>query len=238
MGALAAIATVAGGIGTAINAYGTIAGGGAQEQAYQRAGQGYEQAGIAKQRAAEYEALQLEEKARLEREAGRNELATAQVEAGTYKRRKELALSSLQARAASSGFTATDPTSLALADEIARYGTLEEDRAVAGGTVKRAAAFAQARSFDASAGGRRFEGEAERVAAHNQAEAAYYAGRAARKKSYFDAASTILGGISTIAGRFNPSAGSGEISTPISEAYDPATGWRTTTHRTTRYRYQ
>ena len=38
-------------------------------------------------------------------------------------RQKNLALSRLQAVGASSGFSATDPSNLALANEISKYGT-------------------------------------------------------------------------------------------------------------------
>ena len=163
---LAVGATVA---GTAVSAAGTIAGGKAQQQS------------------SEFQAKQIEEKARQEREAGLVQLAQSQNEAAQYKRRKELALSTEQTRGAAGGFSATDPTSLAIADEIARYGTLQEGMAVYGGTSRRAGAEAQARSFENQAAGTRYEGEAARTA------------------SKWKAASTILGGVSTIATRFAPS---------------------------------
>lgn len=163
---LAVIAAGATAASTGVSAMGTIAGGKAAQQS------------------AEYQAKQLDEKAKLERESGMMELAGGQKEAAEYKRRKELALSAGQARAASSGFSATDPTSLALADEIARYGTLQEETAVYGGTTKRAASEAQARVYQAQGAGSRYEG------------------KVAKKASKIKAAGTILEGISTIAGRF------------------------------------
>jgi hypothetical protein len=174
IGASAAIA------GGGVSALGTIGAGKAKEQAYE-----------SKARSREYEALQLDEKGRLERESGKNMLAQAQSDAGELKHKKELALSTLQARGAASGFSATDASSLKLAEDISGYGTLQEERAVAGGTIKRAGAEAQARTFDAMAGGARYEAAADRIA-----------GRYARKASRIDAASTILGAVSNLALRF------------------------------------
>ena len=147
--AIAAIATIAGSV---VTASGTLA------------------AGKAAQQEANYEAQQLDIEAK-------NRQAKAQVEAGELRRRKDLALSNLQANAAASGFSATDPTSLALADEIARYGTYQEQLAQYGGTSERA-------GLEAQAEGRRISGKAARIG------------------SRYSAAGTILGGVSSLAGKF------------------------------------
>jgi hypothetical protein len=157
------VGTVAGVAGTAISAGGTIAG------------------GAANQKAANFQASQLETEAGEARAAGRQELAGAQVEAEEMKRRKELVLSTLQARAAASGFSATDATTLNLAEEVEEHGTLQEKMALFGGTSRRAARFAQARSLDA------------------QGNVVRWGGQVAKKASYIDAASTILGNTSTLA---------------------------------------
>lgn len=105
--------------GSAVSAMGTIA------------------AGNAAQQQAEYEAQQLDIRAK-------EEQAQAQQEAKQYREQKERAQSALTARAAASGFSATDPTALALADEIERYGTLQEQLAQYGGKSRRAGTEAQA----------------------------------------------------------------------------------------------
>lgn len=94
-------------------------------------------AGRAQQQAANYEAAQLDIKAK-------EEMAAAQLDAQQLRRNKELALSTLQARSAASGFSATDPTTLDLAGEIQEYGTLQEQLALYGGKSRRAGIEAQA----------------------------------------------------------------------------------------------
>lgn len=168
---LMTIATVA---GTAVSAVGTIAAGKAQAQQAK-------DEGLVRKQSADYQAAQLEMK-------GKEEQAAAQQEAEQYKRNKTLALSSLQSKAAGSGFSATDPTALALADEISRYGTLQEQMAMYGGTSRRA-------GLEDQAAGERFSGQSAYVAGRNTA-------KAIKKASYFDAASTILGGASTLAGKY------------------------------------
>ena len=130
MAALSTIATIASLAGTAVSAIGTIA------------------AGKAEQKAANYEAAQLDVQAKDER-------AGAQREAQELARRKRLALSTLTANAAGSGFTATDPTVLDLAGEIAEYGTYQEQLAMYGGTSR-------AEGLKASAAARRVSGAAAR----------------------------------------------------------------------------
>lgn len=148
LAALSAIASIA---GTVVSAAGTIAAGKAQQQA------------------AEYQAKQQELKAK-------EEQAAAQRDAEQYKRKKELTLSTLQTKAAGSGFSASDPTSLALADEITKYGTYQEQLAMYGGTSRAAGLESQAMLS-------RMEGKAKMSAARSSATG------------------TILGGISSMAGR-------------------------------------
>jgi hypothetical protein len=141
---MAAISAVLGVVGSLVSAAGTMAAGRAQQQA------------------AEYEAQQLEIK-------GKEERAAAQREGQEHERKKDLTLSTLQARGATSGFSATDPTSLALADEITKYGTYQQQMAMYGGESRQV-------GLEAQAEGRRMEG------------------RAAVKGAKFAALGTIIGG--------------------------------------------
>jgi hypothetical protein len=140
--------------GTAVSTIGTLA------------------SGRATQQAANYQAAQLDMK-------GKEELAQGQQEAEQYRRKKQLALSTLQSRAAASGFEATDPTNLKLAEDITEHGELQEGLAMYGGKSRREGLEAQAR-------GKRFEGKAERIG------------------SYYKAGATILGGVASIADKYAP----------------------------------
>lgn len=153
--ALPAIAIASTIAGTVVQAQGTLAAGRAEKQA------------------ADYEAKQLDIEAKQRQ-------AEAQLESEQYKRNKDRALSRLQAVSAASGFSATDPTALAKADEIARYGTYQEQLAGFGGKRQRA-------GLEAQAEGRRLTG------------------RAAMQGARYKAAGTILGGISSIAGKYGKS---------------------------------
>lgn len=145
-------------------------------------------AGRANKQAADYEAAQLDIQ-------GKEERAAAQREAMGLRRQKALALSSIQARGASGGFTATDPTSLALADEVEKYGTLQEQMAMYGGTSR-------AESMKAGADARRISGETEYQSSLMAGNIARQTGEAKRMGSYFDAAGTIMGGASTFASKY------------------------------------
>ena len=139
-------------------------------------------AGKAAEQAAKYEAAQLDIKAK-------EEQAAAQRDMFDQRREKELALSKLQNNAAASGFSATDPTALALGDEIERYGTYKEQMAQYGGESRR-------RGIEAQAAGTRLTGRAKRIG------------------SQYEARGTILGGISTMASKYagnyaKPSGGGG-----------------------------
>ena len=129
-------------------------------------------AGKDARRAAEHEAAQLDIQAK-------EAQAASQKEAEQYRRRKELALSSITNKAAGSGFTATDPTALAIADDVEKYGTMQEQMAMYGGTSRRAGLEAQG-------------------------EAALAEGRAKEKGSKWNAAATILGGMGTLADKYAP----------------------------------
>ena len=129
MAALGTIALIAGLAGSAVSAVGTIASGQAAAEIGQQQALISRQQGEAAQKAANFEAAQLEIQ-------GKEEKALAQREMLQLRRQKRLTLSQLQGRAAASGFSATDPTSLALADEIERYGTYQEQLALYGGTAK------------------------------------------------------------------------------------------------------
>lgn len=147
----ALIATIG---GSAVSAAGTIAAGNAADQS------------------AKYEAAQLDIRAK-------EEQAQAQQEAKQLREQKERAQSTLTARSAASGFSATDPTSLALLDELERYGTLQEQMAQYGGKSRRAGTEAQATGVRMT-------------------------GKAKKKGSRYSAAGTILSGIGGGLSKYNP----------------------------------
>jgi hypothetical protein len=136
-----------------------------------------------------FEAAQLEER-------GQEEEAAAQREAEQLRRRRDLALSRLTARSAASGFSATDPTALNLGEDIARYGTYQENLATFGGRSRRAGLEAQA-------------------------DAARFSGDAARQASYWRAGGTILTGVGSLASKYNPPSESRP-----DYLYDTEGGWR------------
>lgn len=171
MAAMAAIAAIATGVSGALQAAGTIAAGKASAQQGQLA-----------QFAANYEAKQLDIKAK-------DEKASAQREMLELRREKESTLGRLQTVAAGSGFSATDPSTLSIADEISRYGTYREGLALYGGDVR-------SQDMKLAAAGRRFEGAR-----------ALQSGLAAKKASYLSAAGTIAGTISSMASKFAPAGG-------------------------------
>ena len=107
----------------------------------------------------------------------KEERAAGQLEAMELARQKRLALSRNQATAAASGFAASDPSILDLAGRIGSYGALQESLAQYGGASR-----------------------AEGLGA--QAEGTRLSGRAREQGAYFDAASTILGGVSTMFRRY------------------------------------
>jgi hypothetical protein len=116
---MAGLALVASLAGTAVSAIGTIAAGKAQAQA------------------ANYEAAQLDIKAKEER-------AAAQREALEKKRETDLLLSRHQALTANSGLGTTDPTILDQTGEIADYGTYQQAMTQYGGESRAAGLESQA----------------------------------------------------------------------------------------------
>lgn len=122
MGTLSAFAGIA---GTALSAVGTIA------------------AGRAQQKAANFEAAQMEAK-------GLEERAGAQREALAAARQKRLALSRIQANAAGSGFSATDANTLDLMGETDEYGTYQQGIIQYGGESRQNYYKAQAKATRAS----------------------------------------------------------------------------------------
>lgn len=174
--------------GTAATAYGTLAAGKSAAEIGMAEQQRASIEGANSRRAAEFEAGQLEAQ-------GKAEQASSQREAFMLGRQKRVALSRLQAVGAGSGFTATDPTSLALADEIEEYGTLQEQMALYGGTSGR-------QSSELSASARRASGQAAYDSSIMAGNIARMSGEAQRKSSYMSAGGTILGGISTFGEKY------------------------------------
>lgn len=120
------------------------------------AAQGQKAQGEAAQAAANYRAQQMEIKAK-------EEYAAAQQESFELKDRKELALSALQARSAASGFTATDPTTLQIGEDIMERGTLQQLMSQYGGLSRK-------QGLEDSAAGERASGEAAMLGARQRAK--------------------------------------------------------------------
>ena len=131
MAGIQAIASIASIIGTGVSAVAGASAAQAQAEAQQDA--------------LNYQAAQLEAR-------GKQEQAAAQQEALQYKRKKDMALSALQARSAASGFMATDPTATQLSEDIEEYGTLQQQLASFGGRDRRA-------GIDAQAAASRYQGQ-------------------------------------------------------------------------------
>lgn len=202
MASLATVATLASLGSTAASAVGTIAGGsasaaasGLEASAIGQRADAVLATGQAGLESAKFDAAQLRDK-------GLEETAQGQQDMIQARRLKNLTLSTLQARSAASGFTATDPTTLKLADDIEKYGTLQERLALYGG-------LSRARGLRNQANARMYEGKtglqaakAESKALKTSAAATRSAGSAAKTGSYLSAAGTILGGISTMASKY------------------------------------
>ena len=152
---MAGLALAASAIGTVVSAVGTVA------------------AGQARRKQADFQAAQLDVKAKEER-------AAAGLEAQEIQRATRLKLSTLQARAAASGFGAADPTVLDLAGGIAERGGL-------------------------AAGITRYGGNSRGRAYNAQAEGERISGRAAETASYWGAASTVIGGFGSMFARYGQS---------------------------------
>lgn len=174
MAELPFIALAATAASTVVSAIGTIASGNAEADLAMKTAD-------ARNKSAQFEARQLDIQAK-------DEFASGQREAQQLKRQKTLALSNLQAQGAASGFSATDPSNLAIADEIERYGSVQEGMALYGGS-------ARAQNLNLNAEARRFSGASEVSLASD-----YASNR--RKAAKMSAIGTILGGASTMASRF------------------------------------
>jgi hypothetical protein len=173
---------------TVVSAAGSIASGRAADAIGKSEQRRLAMQGDMQKQVAEYEAKQLEYQ-------GKEEQAAAQREAEGVRRQKKLALSRLQAVGAGSGFSATDPTALGLAGDIEKYGTYQEDMTAYGGKARRA-------SLDDSAHARRYSGEMQKWASYQEGEVARATGRAQRNAGYFNAAGTILGGVSDMGSKY------------------------------------
>ena len=134
-------------------------------QAQQKAAEAELQIGAAAQQAANFRADQLMLKSQEER-------ATASAKAGQTRKQKELALSKLRARAASSGGGVDDPTIVALGEGIEKEGELAALTEFYTGE-------ASARSFAMSAIGERMTGNAEMIGATGRYEGRLAAGKGA-----------------------------------------------------------
>ena len=167
MSGLETIALIASLAGAATTAVGTIAAGNAKAAQAE-----------AEAKAQEFQAQQLDISAKEEK-------AGAQRDMLELRRRKTLALSQLQSRAAGSGFSATDPTALQIGSEIEKYGTYQEQMATYGGEAK-------ARDASFAAASKRYSAAMTRDI-----------GRSYKTAGYLSAAGTILGGIGGMAGKYN-----------------------------------
>lgn len=164
--ALLPLAIVTSLAGTAISASGTIASGKAAKDA-----------GIRSMQAQEFKAAQYEQAAQESR-------ASAQRAALERRRDVKLAESTLQARAASSGGGADDPTIVQLGENIAGRGEYQALGEMFRGENR-------ARGLLDEATGARFTGEAELAA-----------GKAKQQASEYSAAGTILSGVGTLFGKY------------------------------------
>lgn len=187
-----------------------------------KAGKQAAEAAKAEAKAIEAEQKAREEVARLQREVlefeagqlekeGKLRQAVAFVQAKEVSRNRQLAESKLQANAAAGGFSATDPTALAVADEIVKYGIQQERLTRFGGTADRSILESQAEGKRKTGAAIVKGAEATRAASAARAEAARKGGKAARTSANYGAASTILGGVSSIAGKYG-----GTISSAVS----------------------
>lgn len=152
--------------GSAVSAMGTIAGGNAAKAA-----------GLAGQQAQEFKAKQ-------EEQAAQESRAVSQRAALDKRRQGDLALSTLQARAAASGGGAADPGVLTLAGDIAGRGEYEALFDMYKGENR-------ARGLIDQAAGSRLTGEALRAE-----------GEAKKRASRFSALGTIIGGVGSAASQF------------------------------------
>lgn len=182
-GTIGTVATLA---GTAVTAFGTIS-----------AGRAARAQGAAQQKVANFKAAQLDA-------LGKEKQATARLQADQLARRTRLALSKLQTRAAGSGFSADDVTALAIGDEIAEYGTLQEQLALAGGLRARRGLEGQAAGLRATGQIAASEGAAAGDASFVGAFGDVLSGTGSVAQNYFNnqAKGTIAGSVTPFAANF------------------------------------
>lgn len=171
-GTIATIATVA---GTAITAMGTIASGKAEAKAVRARAQAAAEEG-------EFEAKQLDVRAKEER-------AASILEKDELRGRKERVASAAQARAAASGFTATDATSIQIASETESRGTFQEQLALHGGAAR--------------ASGLGLSAEAKRISGISGINVAAIDAANIKQRSRNAAVGTVVGGLGTSFARFS-----------------------------------
>lgn len=159
--------TVMAAVGTAVSAAGTLAGGAAAADA-----------GRARQASEEYQAKQYEQNALTAR-------AEAQRQSFEKQRQTSLLQSTLQARAAAGGGSASDPGIVKLGEEIASRGEYESLMEMFKGENR-------ARGLEDQATASRMTGEA-----------ALAEGKAKQKASYLSAAGTLIGGASSMYKTYN-----------------------------------
>ena len=130
--------------------------------------------------AADVEAQELDIQAKEELAQGSQLMLSA-------RRRKNLALSTLTTRAASSGFMATDPTALRIADDIARYGAVQEGMELYGG-------LSRSEALKSASAARRYEGSSAQLASVMEARAAGKAATSMMKAGLFSAKTGLTAG--------------------------------------------
>lgn len=162
MASLATIAAVASIVSTGVGVFSTLKANKLETQGATTAAQGAMVAAQANANAADFEARQLEANSVQER-------AVAQAKALEERRNMRLALSSLTARGAASGFSATDPSNLKLAADIASQGQYRAEAERFGGDYRASGLKTQGKSLRMSAAagiiGAKYTGSAYQTAA-------------------------------------------------------------------------
>lgn len=167
--------------GSMVSAGGSLLGGAAANEGAQYRAAALEQGGLIAQQEAEFQAQQLDQSALESRAASR-------IDAYEKRRAAKLALSTLTARAAAGGGSATDATVLDLGEGIAERGEF-------GALLDMFTGENRARGLEDQAKGARYSGAARRYAAELEAQGVRYGGKAAQVGSYFSAGGQILSGV-------------------------------------------
>lgn len=153
---------------------------------------------------------------------GREELSQASQTAQEHRRTGRLALSTLQNRAAASGFSATDATSLNLSGEIGKYVEQQAGTELYGGFVRKDA-------LETAASARRFTGESANYASLLEAESAASAAGHVLKAGQFSAdqsrsVSSLIAQNSRLSGQYALSSGKAAGKSAKSSGYLAAAG--------------